>query len=115
VPVLIVACLRLGRPIADIPSATAVTRGASIYPAVQNLMLAARELGIGSTLTTIHRYRDAEIREALRLPPDVEAMAIIPLGYPTGRWGEGPRRTIEDVVFEDIHGRRLYAPRADRA
>jgi nitroreductase len=108
-PVLIVACLRLGQPVDQIAPGNAVTRGSSIYPAVQNLMLAARELGIGSTLTTIHRYRNAQVREALRLPPDVEAMAIIPLGYPAGRWGEAPRRPLDDVVFAETYGNRLYA------
>lgn len=114
-PVLIVACLRLGQPVDQIAPGNAVTRGSSIYPAVQNLMLAARELGIGSTLTTIHRYRDAEVREALRLPPDVEAMAVIPLGYPVGRWGEGPRQPLENVVFRDTYGTPLDAPEPERA
>lgn len=108
-PVLIVACLGLGQPVDQIPSSVAVTRGSSIYPAVQNLMLAARELGIGSTLTTLYRYRNAEVREVLRLPPDVEAMAIVPLGYPTGRWGEASRRPLTHIVFRDSYGTRLYA------
>ncbi|HEX2171369.1 MAG TPA: nitroreductase, partial [Dehalococcoidia bacterium] len=63
-------------------------------------------------LTTIHRYRNAGIREVLRLPPDVEAMAIVPLGYPVGRWGEGPRRSLEGVVYRDVYGERLYGPAA---
>ena len=98
-PVLIMCCIR---------GTESFTLGSSIYPAVQNLMLAARAYGIGSTLTTIHRGRDAEVKAILNIPDDVHTAALIPLGYPTGRWGEGKRKPLEDVVFADRFGDRLY-------
>ena len=50
--------------------------GSSIYPAVQNIMLAARALGIGSCLTTIHRYREAQVTELLGVPPESAEVAF---------------------------------------
>lgn len=98
-PVLIMCCIR---------GKESFTLGSSIYPAVQNLMLAARAFGIGSTLTTIHRGRDSEVKELLNIPEDVHTAALIPLGYPTGRWRQGPRKPLEEVVFADKYGERLY-------
>src|SRR5215471_18436134 len=76
-PVLVLACIAL-----DAGARPTLTTGASIYPAVQNLMLAARALGIGTCLTTIHKYRDAQVKELLGIPSDVETAALIPMGYP---------------------------------
>jgi nitroreductase len=81
-----------------------ITTGASIYPAAQNLMLAARALGIGSCLTTIHKYRDAQVKELLGIPADVETAALIPLGYPLGKFGRPPRRPVSEVVHADRWG-----------
>jgi len=95
-PVLVLAC------IAPDPGVKAsMTTGASIYPAVQNIMLAARALGIGSCLTTIHRFRDAQVKDLLGIPDDVETAALIPLGYPLGKFGRPPRRPLREVVFAD--------------
>ena len=69
---------------------------ASVFPAVQNLFLAARALGLGTTLTTVHRLQEAEVRAVLGIPEDVVTWAMIPLGYPTGRWakpGAAPSQT----------------------
>ena len=78
--------------------------GSSIYPAVQNIMLAARALGIGSCLTTIHRYRDRQVKELLGIPDHVETAALIPLGYPLGQFGRAPRRPMREVAFADAWG-----------
>lgn len=76
--------------------------GSSIYGAVQQLMLAARSYGIGSTLTTLHTKHEAAVRELLGLPADALTMALIPLGYPAkGRWAEPKRRPLDEVVFQD--------------
>lgn len=98
-PVLVLCCIR-GEP--------SLGLGASIYPAVPNLMLAARAFGIGTTLTTFHMRREAEIKRLLDIPDDVHTAALIPMGYPTGRWGRGPRRPVEEVVFADRYGERLW-------
>jgi len=74
--------------------------GASIYGAVQQLMLAARAYGIGSTLTTLYMAHEAEVRDLLGLPDDALTMALIPLGYPAkGRWAQPKRRPLDEVVF----------------
>lgn len=80
--------------------------GASIYGAVQQLMLAARAYGIGSTLTTLYQSHEAEVRELLGLPENALTMALIPLGYPAkGRWAQPKRRPLEEVVFQErYHG-----------
>jgi nitroreductase len=95
VPVFIIACMMSdGRPLG-------FTSGASIYPAVQNLMLAARSLGLGTTPTTIHRYRHDEFRRLLEIPADAEIAAIIAMGYPAGKFGSGPRKPLETVIAVD--------------
>jgi nitroreductase len=98
-PVLVLACIGTDgtRP--------TITTGASIYPAVQNLMLAARALGVGSCITTIHKYRDPQVKELLGIPADVETAALIPLGYPLGKFGRPPRRPLAEVVHADHWGR----------
>jgi nitroreductase len=78
--------------------------GASIYPALQNLMLAARSLGLGTTLTTLHRSHEAEVTELLGVPEGVETMALIPVGWPKGKFGSGSRLPTENVVFWDKWG-----------
>ena len=80
-----------------------VTKGASIYPAVQNLMLAARALGLGTVLTTLHTQYEDEIKTFLHIPASVETAALIPVGYPAEdvRFGGARRRPLSEVVFHD--------------
>ena len=99
-PVLIVACAY---------GADDVRTAAGVYPAVQNLMLAARSLGLGTTLTNRHRLATAETREALGIPDDVTIHAVIPVGYPLGRWGEAPRRPVREVAHRDRWGTPFIA------
>ena len=75
--------------------------GASIYPSVQNLMLAARALGLGTVLTTLHRRRKARIHEILGIPDNVESAAIIPLGWPDREYGPNRRPPLEQFVMRD--------------
>ena len=75
--------------------------GASVFPGVQNLFLAARALGLGTTLTTVHRRAEDEVRAVLDVPEDVTTWAMIPVGYPTGKWGEAQRRPVEEIVYWD--------------
>jgi len=98
-PVLILACIALDPGV--VPT---LTTGASIYPAVQNIMLAARALGIGSCITTIHRFRDAQVKQLLGIPAEIETAALIPLGYPLGKFGRPPRRPLREVAFADRWG-----------
>jgi nitroreductase len=96
VPVLIFACSLTGN--GDIVS------GSSIYPAVQNLMLAARALGLGTALTTVHRGKQKEIRELFGIPESVETAALIPVGWPRGKFGSGFRKPVEDVTYWEDWG-----------
>lgn len=96
VPVLLFACSLTGN--GDIVS------GSSIYPAVQNLMLMARALGLGTALTTVHRGKQKEIRELFGIPESVETAALIPVGWPRGKFGSGFRKPVEDVTYWEAWG-----------
>jgi nitroreductase len=89
---------------------------ASILPAVQNLLLAARAVGLGTTLTTLHRAFEPALRELLRLPDSIEPVVLVPLGFPRDRFGATRRRPLCDVVHLDRWGTpyaRLDAPAGD--
>ena len=92
-PVWVFAVLR------NAADATNPRIGSSIYGAVQQLCLAARAYGIGTSLTTLYGGHEDELRELLGLPADALTMALIPMGYPArGRWAEPKRRPVEEVV-----------------
>jgi nitroreductase len=93
-PVWIVACLKDGLN----PGRGA---GASIYPAVQNMLLAIRALGLGSTLTTRHLLHAQQADAALGLPEGVHSYAILPIGYPMGKFGPVGRGKLSDFVYLD--------------
>jgi nitroreductase len=97
-PVWIVACLDEGT------NAPTRASGASIYPAVQNMLLAARALGLGATLTTRHLLHEKDAEAALGLPPGVRSYAILPIGYPLGKFGPVGRGPIADIVYQDRWG-----------
>jgi nitroreductase len=99
-PALIIATIKKGMP--NVSS----TLGASIYPAVQNLMLAARAEGLGTTLTTLHKLHEDEVKALLGIPDDIETMALIPLGWPKGKFGTPSRLPVEKVVYWDSWGTR---------
>ena len=97
-PVWIIACLTTG---GSVWGSSLYWSGSSIYP-VQNMLLAARALGLGATLTTlILRYAD-EVKSMLGLPPDVQPYALLPIGWPMGRFG--PVRRLDNVVYGDRWG-----------
>jgi nitroreductase len=65
---------------------------------VQNILLAARGLGLGATLTTLHKMHEAEVKELLGLPDNVETIALIPVGWPRGKYGPTTRRSVDEVL-----------------
>src|SRR5262252_9603390 len=89
-PVWIVACLEGG------PNANR-SAGSSIYPAVQNMLLAARALGLGSTLTTRHIAYEKEVDATMGIPAGFHSYAILPIGYPMGRFGPVGRGPLSEV------------------
>ena len=78
--------------------------GSSVFPAVQNILLACRALGLGCTLTTLYLNFEAETEAALGLPADVHSYAILPIGYPMGKFGPVGRGVLSDFVYEDRWG-----------
>lgn len=96
-PVWIVACLEDG------PTPNRGT-GSSIYPAVQNMVLATRALGLGTTLTTRHMFYEKEADAALGLPEGVHSYAILPIGYPMGKFGPVGRGPLKEIVYQDRWG-----------
>ena len=98
VPVLILACIQADPGTTD--------WGSSIYPAVQNILLAARGLGLGSVLTTRQSRFELEIKQLLGIPEDVVPAALLPIGFPGegARYGPTRRRPLGEVAFNDRWG-----------
>ncbi len=79
-------------------------RGASIYPAVQNIILACRALGLATLITTNQLYYEAELRAVLGLPDDMFPCALMPVGWPVGKYGPVTRKPLSEVAFADRWG-----------
>jgi nitroreductase len=77
----------------------------SIYPAVQNILLACRALGLGACLTTLHLMYEEEIAKVLGFPENVESMCLIPIGWPAAKFGPVKRVAVEEVSSVDRFGR----------
>jgi nitroreductase len=80
------------------------TEGASVYPACQNILLAARALGYGGVLTGFHGFVEDELRSLLNIPENTLIAATISLGKPAGSHGPVRRVPMSDVVFADQWG-----------
>lgn len=93
IPVVVLACLVRYRG----PSPT---EGASIYPACQNLLLAARARGLGGVMTMWHQGVEGELKALLGIPDEVAVSATIPLGHPEGGHGPVRRRPLAEVVYD---------------
>lgn len=81
-----------------------ISEGGSVYPACQNLLLAARALGYGGVMSMWHRLVEDDLRALVGVPDDVVLAATITLGLPEGRHGPVRRLPLRDVVFEDRWG-----------
>jgi len=79
-------------------------RGASIYPAVQNIILTCRALGLGTLITTNHIRCEDEVKELLKIPANVSTYALMPIGYPEDKFGPVKRRPVNEVAFADCWG-----------
>ncbi len=93
-PVLIMACIEHDG------TASTMSRGSSIYPAVQNMLLAARGLGLGSVITTLHKRYEDEIKAILGIPDNVETAALLPIGFPQEgvRYGPTRRAPVDEIA-----------------
>jgi nitroreductase len=107
IPVVVVACLKGGYiPFLHISTTTYF---GSIFPAVQNLLLAARAVNLGAALTTIPLWNLISARRILGLPWNVTPCAVIPLGWPLGHYGPTTRKAVHEVVSFDRFGNRPAA------
>ncbi len=113
-PVLLIPCQR--RPVVpprdELPPVIAARyddeiayaeriRGASIYPAVQNILLACRALGLGTVITSNHIRCEGEVKALLAIPEDVDTFALMPIGWPHDKFGPLTRRPLAEVVHTD--------------
>ena len=79
-------------------------RGASIYPAVQNIILACRALGLGTVITTNHIRCEDEVKALLGIPEDVATFALMPIGWPLDPFGPLTRRPVAEIAHADRWG-----------
>jgi nitroreductase len=98
IPVLIFACTRI-----PLGADFAVTRrhsstNGSIWPAIQNMLLVCRARGLGATATTLHLVHEEEVNALLGLPEDVRSFAMLPIGWPMGKFGPVRRRPVDEVM-----------------
>lgn len=77
------------------------SEAASVYPGVQNLLLAARAHGLGATLTTWHLALEGEFKSILGIPRGVKTFALVPVGWPRGNLGPVNRRPASEVIHRD--------------
>ena len=113
IPVLVVACLRLGireGRVPFVPMIRTVESGhyGSIYPSVQNLLLAARAMGLGACLINLPLWSVTSARRTLGLPLSVTPYCIVPLGWPRGRYGPTTRKPVAEVTHLDTYGNRVW-------
>jgi nitroreductase len=83
--------------------------GGSIFPAVWSAMLAARAEGVGSTITSLLMFEREKFYEIIGVPEDQgwNFACLVPMGYPTGRWGIAPRRPVHEVSYRNRWGTPL--------
>jgi nitroreductase len=109
IPVLVVACLRGSRvPLVPMPPIANTSYYGSIYPSVQNLLLAARAMGLGASLITLPLLSVVHTRRILGLPMAVTPACVVPLGWPRGRYGPTTRRPVGDVVHLEKFGNQPW-------
>ena len=95
-PAIIVPCLyKLSSPTSEMNTLVA---GSSIYLAVQNMLLAARALGLGTLMTTSHSLIEEVIRDVCKIPDDAQPAALIPIGFPAVKFGPTKRKPVRDII-----------------
>lgn len=107
IPVLIVVCST--RRILPAPRLMSSGVYASVYPATQNLLLAARGLGLGAAFLTLPLWRPRKVKRLLGLPGHVSPLAVVPVGWPRGRYGPTTRKPVGEVTHLDRWGNQPWA------
>ncbi|MEM8767645.1 MAG: nitroreductase family protein [Pseudomonadota bacterium] len=98
IPALIIACMEFGQ---KVDATMAARGGGSIWPGIQNLLLAARALGLGAAPTTLALGDPKAVAEALALPETMAAYCLIPVGYPLGNFGPVTRKPVTEILRFD--------------
>jgi nitroreductase len=98
IPALVIACLEFG---VKVGGADVQRGGGSIWPGIQNLLLAARAMGLGAAPTTLALGDQDAVRSILNLPETMGALCLIPVGYPMGKFGPVSRKPVEEIVRFD--------------
>jgi nitroreductase len=83
------------------PRLNVLSEASSVYPGVQNLLLAARALGLGAVITIWHLLLEHEWKRELGIPRNVSTLAVVPVGWPRGRFGPVTRRPVGEVIHRD--------------
>lgn len=107
IPILLVVCARLAdvHPTDNELDRLSIVGGASVYPAVQNVLLTAREAGLGTALTTLLCAVEPQVKEILGIPEDVSTAAMITIGWPTNPFPKKlTRRLLSEFAFTDHYG-----------
>ncbi|MFT5211363.1 MAG: nitroreductase [Flavobacterium sp.] len=97
-PALVVACMEFGQ---KVDFNTMAAGSGSIWPGIQNLLLAARALGLGAAPTTLALTNPKAVAEALKLPETMGAFCLIPIGYPLGKFGPVTRKPTNEIMRFD--------------
>ena len=96
IPVLLIACYQFPGPVSNASGASG-----SVWPGIQNVLLAARAFGLGAAPTTLGLVNPPAVKEILKLPDDMAAFCLIPIGYPTGNFGPVTRLPVEETMRWD--------------
>lgn len=111
IPVLLLVCANLAdvHPTDHELGRLSVVGGASIYPGVENLLLAARQAGLGAALTTLHCAVEPELKSLLNIPEHISTAAMVTLGWPERPFPTKLRRQpLEEMVFAEKYGDKLF-------
>ena len=99
IPVLLIACYEFPGPVSSPAGA-----GGSVWPGIQNVLLAARALGLGAAPTTLGLMNPGAVKEVLELPDNMAAFCLIPIGYPLGNFGPVTRLPVAETMRWDRWG-----------
>jgi nitroreductase len=109
IPVLVIPCLRGNHvPFVPMPPMANSSYYGSIYPSVQNLLLAARAMGLGAALITLPLWSTTAARRILGLPMSVMPCCVVPMGWPQGRYGPTTRKPVGEVTHLDSYGNQPW-------
>lgn len=106
-PVLVMVCGKRDWPFSVPPekrTGKAPPSYGSIYPCVENILLACRALGLGASLTTMHQMFEDELQEHFGIPAEYGVVAVIPIGFPKGRFGPVSREPVETKTHYESWG-----------